>query len=210
VVNPVPQPTPPLPNVAVICPDVLADRYREPLRTTCHVVTTALPDAAIGYLRRSDTQLLVFDFDGEQQESPAIICARVLQAVPQRPASLVAVPQPEAAGRFIDLCDSILVKPFSPNLLTNRVGRLLELQRKIRLLRAGSDSLRIRVDNVRLRVQHLMERRGTLLEWSDTQCAYCSHTGVVMFDYAAHRRAWYACKACRKVWLARRRDELSP
>lgn len=43
-------------------------------------------------------------------------------------------------------------------------------------------------------------------EWPTTRCAHCDHEGVMSFEYASHRRAWYACLACKKVWMAKRLD----
>ena len=39
-----------------------------------------------------------------------------------------------------------------------------------------------------------------------THCPYCSNQGVTSFEYASVRRAWYACVACKKVWIAKRQD----
>jgi DNA-binding response OmpR family regulator len=107
------------------------------------------------------------------------------------------VPDALAAG-----CDGVLLKPFAPNLLISRISRLLR-----------DRSTRIRLQSARSlgKAAHLSERidllkTGTNRSWPNTQCPYCSHSGVTSFDYASMRRAWYACLACRKVWMAKRQE----
>jgi DNA-binding response OmpR family regulator len=105
------------------------------------------------------------------------------------------VPDALAAG-----CDGVLLKPFAPNLLIARISRLL---------RDRSNQLRLQAARSFGKAAHLTERSelrrtGTNREWPNTQCPYCSHSGVTSFDYASMRRAWYACLRCRKVRLAKR------
>jgi hypothetical protein len=47
---------------------------------------------------------------------------------------------------------------------------------------------------------------GCMRDWPTAECPYCDHEGVTSFEYASHRRTWYACLACKKVWMAKRRD----
>jgi DNA-binding response OmpR family regulator len=91
------------------------------------------------------------------------------------------VPSALAAG-----CDSVLLKPFPPNLLFARLGRLRRgLQ--IVMVRAGA-----------------VEQAGTNQHWATLPCAKCGHKGVTSFDATSLRRAWYACLQCEHVWIARR------
>jgi hypothetical protein len=105
-------------------------------------------------------------------------------------------------------CDSVLLKPFAPNLIYSRLSRMINA--------AADASASIRTPQG-TREPQLSEigpfaQRGDLLsagylrDWPTTQCAYCDHEGVTGFEYASHRRAWYACLACKKVWMAKRRD----
>lgn len=80
-------------------------------------------------------------------------------------------------------CDGVLVKPFSPNLLFARLGRLLRLRSGVKTHRATSNDY-----------------------WPDRACPHCRHQGVISFDFTSHRKAWYTCLACRKVWIGRRHD----
>lgn len=96
----------------------------------------------------------------------------------------------------------MLLKPFAPNLLIARIGRLL---------RERSTHLRVQAARSLGKSAHLTERidqlkTGTNRKWPNTQCPYCSHSGVTSFDFASIRRAWYACLLCRKVWIAKRQE----
>src|SRR5205823_4470213 len=130
------------------------------------------------------------------------IC-REAKALPLRPQVLVTtadtalVPDALLAG-----CDAVLLKPFAPNLLFARIGRLL---------RARSEALRERTRATQLKTAHLTDRSEALLSgsnrvWPTTHCPYCDHGGVTSFEFASHRRSWYACLECRKVWIAKRQE----
>jgi len=99
-------------------------------------------------------------------------------------------------------CDAVLLKPFAPNLLFARVGRLV---------RSRSTELRYRAVRQRAKSHHLHERSDLLLagtnqQWPNTHCPYCMHQGVTSFEFTSYRRAWYACLDCKKVWLAKRQE----
>ena len=99
-------------------------------------------------------------------------------------------------------CDGVLLKPFAPNLLYARIGRLL---------RARTDALVSRARQQHLKALHLGERADMLLSgsnrvWPNTHCPYCNHAGVTSFEFCSHRRAWYACVECKKVWIAKRQE----
>src|SRR5262245_13248166 len=200
-----PQATSPSPqaDVVVLCPEAETARYRMPLMQTCRVAFTVSPEAVIQYLSRVKPSLLIVDGDRNDLGVSACDAARV---VPAAPSILVTLSQPEAAGQVIDKCDSILLKPFAPSLLSSRVGRLLRLRQRSREIRQRSNKLLEKLRVQQAKSTHLMERPsiGTLLEWPNYQCPYCEHSGVVLFDYTGMRRAWYACPKCRKVWLAKR------
>ena len=99
-------------------------------------------------------------------------------------------------------CVSVLLKPFASNLLFARIGRLL---------RERSATLRDRSARVADKTRHLLDRSNLLIQgtnrvWPTTHCAYCSHSGVTSFEFASHRRAWYACLQCKKVCLGKRQE----
>ena len=89
------------------------------------------------------------------------------------------VPRALTAG-----CDSVLLKPFPPNLLHARLGRLT----RDLLIRSAYPGAAV----------------GTNQHWPDVGCPACGHSGATSFDHASLRRLWYACLNCEHVWIAKR------
>ena len=89
-------------------------------------------------------------------------------------------------------CDGVLLKPFAPNLLSARVGRLL----------------RGRLADLRLHAQGRLVPggSGTNRLWPETACPNCNHKGATSFEFSSHRRSWYACLRCKQVWVGRRQE----
>lgn len=173
--------------------DVLAS-----LRSRFEVVEAATTVAAIRSLRLVRpsaivTELALPDGDGvsvcqeaKRQQEPAAVLVTT--------ATAQAVPAALIAG-----CDGVLLKPYQPNLLHARLGRLLR-QRAARLQQHAS------LQNQK--IAHLKERfarvePGTNRRWSDTHCPACAAGNAVSFDATAHRRMWFACLGCRHVWIAK-------
>jgi DNA-binding response OmpR family regulator len=190
-----------VPEVLLVDVDQVAALYAPVLRDHYRVTTAPSANVAMQYLGRASPALIVTELDlidGRGEE----ICARA-KALETPPTVLVTtaaaerVPEALAAG-----CDGVLLKPFAPNLLYARIGRLL---------RGRSVELRLRAQRHLLKSAHLSERSELLAartnrHWPHTHCPYCPHTGVTSFEFASHRRAWYACLECRKVWLAKRQE----
>jgi DNA-binding response OmpR family regulator len=162
---------------------------------------TASRQSALQYLRKSNPTLVVANLT--LSDGSALDICRAATEKPAPPSLLITADRPEdvpdvlAAG-----CNGILLKPFSPSLLVNRVSRML---------RDRSQHLRLQAARSRSMAAHLLERTeflkvGSNRVWPSHQCPYCAHAGVTSFDYASSRRAWYACLECRKVWLAKRLD----
>ena len=84
--------------------------------------------------------------------------------------------------------DGILLKPFAPNLLFARIGRML----------------RAREQNI----TGLNSREwDTNRLWKkEMRCPYCELYGVTSFEFASHRRAWFACLRWKRVWLGKRQE----
>jgi DNA-binding response OmpR family regulator len=173
--------------------------YAAVLRGSYRVATTGSFDVARQFLRRQAPGLVITELDLPSGDGVEI--CREAKGLSLPPPVLVTtsntdrVPDALSAG-----CDGVLLKPFAPNLLFARIGRLL---------RARSEVLRARARAQGLKTAHLTDRSEALLGgtnrvWPNTQCPYCNHSGVTSFEFCSHRRAWYACMQCKKVWIAKR------
>ena len=178
---------------------LLRQRYRT-VNVTPHLHT------AVQYLRRASPALVVTEM--ELHDGSAVDFCREASQRPRRPSILLTATNPDDVPDVLaEGCDGVLLKPFSPNLLVNRVSRLLTS----RTLRVRSEELLLKSAYTGRKARHLVERSsllnaGTNREWPSSHCPYCSHQGVTSFDYVGLRRAWYACPACRKVWIAKLLD----
>ncbi|HEY6359525.1 MAG TPA: response regulator [Vicinamibacterales bacterium] len=190
-----------VPEVLVVDADAVTARYVPPLREHYRVSVASTSAAAVQHLERTSPALVIVELD--LGDGPGEDVCRHAKASPSPSMVLVTtqraerVPDALAAG-----CDGVLLKPFAPNLLYARVGRML---------RAQSMSLRLRAHRQFAKSAHLRERAalfapGTNHVWPSTHCPYCQRSGVTSFDHASHRRDWYACLSCRKVWLAKRQE----
>jgi DNA-binding response OmpR family regulator len=178
-----------------------AAAYAAVLRGTYRVATTASADVARQFLHRHSPTLIVTEL--ELPSADGVDICREAKKLTLPPPVLVVTPNAErvpdalAAG-----CDAVLLKPFAPNLLFARIGRLL---------RARSEMLRLRARQQSVQTAHLADRSseligGTNRVWPDTHCPYCNHGGVTSFEFCSHRRSWYACLQCKKVWIAKRQE----
>jgi DNA-binding response OmpR family regulator len=103
--------------------------------------------------------------------------------------------------------DAVLLKPFAPNLLYARVGRLLRARTEQQRIRARHDPTRSRYPAPNGDGHGEGDSPATTNRvWADVACPGCQHGGVVSFEFASHRRAWYACLECKAVWMAKRRE----
>jgi len=176
-----------------------ADSYATVLRGSYRVAITTSMDVAKQFLHRHPPTLVVTELN--LQGGDGVEICREAKKLTQPASVLVTtsdaerVPDALAAG-----CDGVLLKPFPPNLLFARIGRLL---------RARSEMLRGQARRQQLKATPLYERSdalqaGTNKAWPNTHCPYCNHTGVTSFEFCSHRRSWYACLECKKVWIAKR------
>src|SRR5262245_20986821 len=182
------------------------------LRGSYTVAVTSTAVTAKEYLRRAKPLLVVAGLEVLNGDSVSICQEAKLIEPPS--AVLVTTANVERVPDALDAgCDGVLLKPFAPNLLYARIGRLLR-ERSTAILardyREQSSALRSRAHDALAKSQHLVGRSavfaGTNRSWPNTHCPYCNHEGVTSFEYASHRRSWYACLNCRKVWLAKRQE----
>ena len=156
------------------------------LRSTYSVATSSSVHVAREFLRRSRPAMIITELDLADGAGTDI--CRDAKALPDAPTVLVTTDSAERVPSMLQAgCDAVLLKPFAPNLLCSRVARLMRerAQRKVGVSPALS---------------------GTNQFWADVHCPYCDHQGVTSFDFTSHRRAWYACVTCSRVWLGRRRE----
>jgi CheY-like chemotaxis protein len=180
-----PEPASPTMLVVAAEPDVRHFAVQSFTLATAHTTGAALQQIAA--LRPT---LLVVDLDNtscdgyqvcKAAHDVATITTLVTTAKPER------VPAALNAG-----CHAVLLKPFAPNLLAARVGRLMrERQQQIRMrtLRVGSTTA-----------------DGTNRVWESITCPKCQTGGVTSFEFHSHRRMWFACLACSSVWLGPRQE----
>ena len=191
----------PAPDLLFVDGTPEAAGYTAALRASYRVSATSSLDVAKEFLHRHVPSIVVTEL--ELQGSDGVEICREAKSLPRPLPVLVTttrterVPDALAAG-----CDGVLLKPFPPNLLFARIGRLL---------RARSEMLRERAHQQSLRSAYLTDRSQELLSgtnrvWPNTQCPYCHHNGATSFEFCSHRRAWYACLDCRKVWIAKRQE----
>jgi DNA-binding response OmpR family regulator len=198
--------SPPSPVSATQVTDLLlvdasgdAAAYAAVLRSSYRVATTASSDVARQFLRRQPPGLVIIELDlpgGDGVE----ICREAKRLTVPPPVLVTTVNAERVPDSLSAGCDGVLLKPFAPNLLFARIGRLL---------RARGEALRARARNQGLKTAHLADRSEALLGgtnrvWPNTHCPYCNHGGVTSFEFCSHRRAWFACLECKKVWIAKR------
>jgi DNA-binding response OmpR family regulator len=176
-----------------------ASSYAAALRSNYRVATTTSLDVAKQFLHRHPPALVVTELNLQGGDGVEI-CREAKKLAQPTPVLVTTsdaerVPDALAAG-----CNGVLLKPFAPNLLFARIGRLL---------RARSEMLRSQSRHQQLKATHLVDRSGALQAgtnrvWPNTHCPYCNHGGVTSFEFCSHRRSWYACLECKKVWIAKR------
>lgn len=187
----------PRPDVLFVDDESVAASLVPMLRSRCTVTVASTVDTARQLLRRVRPALVIMEID--IGDGAAVDVCRQAKSLNPPPAVLVItaatqkVPDALAAG-----CDSVLLKPFPPNLFFGRVGRLL---------RAYTAGVSARADSPPANSHHPSERSapqfvGTNRTWPDTRCPYCDHVGVTSFEFAALRREWYACLRCAQAWVA--------
>jgi DNA-binding response OmpR family regulator len=163
------------------------------------VVTTTNRAVAIQYLSKTPPALVIADIDVDSDAG--IDVCRTAKSV--RTPATVLITTSEAASvpdLLIAGCDAVLLKPFAENLLYARIGRLLRTraeQLRVRARRAddGADSS-----------EPKSPLSTTNRTWPDTACPSCAHRGAVSFEFSSHRRSWYACLACKQVWIGKRQE----
>jgi DNA-binding response OmpR family regulator len=152
-------------------------------------VATHTTAEALRTIERVRPRVVAIDWDVDTIDGAAVCAAArqvpytgvlVISASPER------VPAALKAG-----CHAVLLRPFAPNLLAARLGRL---------------SREIPTSPAALRGLAALQLIGTNRVWPDTRCPKCSTGGAVSFEFSSYRRMWYACVPCEHVWLGARQE----
>jgi hypothetical protein len=144
-------------------------------------LTARTSNEGLIHLRRAAPELLVLPLEPGDRDACAL--CRAAKEGQSPPAILVLADDVVAAPAAISAgCDSILIRPFPPNLLVTRLARLFPRT----LPPDGSAISRF---------------APTHRRWS-SPCPACGRPGVVSFDAASLRRWWCACTACHHVWMS--------
>jgi DNA-binding response OmpR family regulator len=204
VLSPAFLPTPQLEadRVSILLVDPDADRYLPSLRSRFEVSAVSSEHQAMRALRAFQPTLVVTELalpDGDGVS----VCRRSKAFAVNPPAVLVTTALPERVpDALLEGCDAILLKPFAPNLLHTRIGRLLRQRAKVlqhrNLWQAAGTACRIEHAHLAL--------TGTNIVCKDASCPSCGQGGAINFDSAGLHRMWYACLPCRKVWLGLKRS----
>lgn len=194
-----------LPELLFVDADAAASDVIPTLRTHFRVTQVETVAASIEHLRRTPLlpDFVIADLELSDGNGTAVCRAAKELLVPST--VLMTTVHPEhAPDALLAGCDAVLLKPYVPNLLFARLGRLK---------RGRTTEMTAVSDRALAKSHHLRERSRAIMtktqeDWPDKRCPYCAHRGVTMFDFVSHRRAWFACLACRKVWISRRPRDL--
>jgi CheY-like chemotaxis protein len=175
------------PTVLVVTSESEAPLYKGPLGVAmAHTAGNAAE--RIEQLRPG---VVIVDLD-----TPDLDGAAVCQAASRSSSThvLVTTANPEKVPVALRAgCHAVLLKPFAPNLLAARLGRLMRERTQQQRLRSLRGSAYATVD-------------GTNRVWESVACPHCHTSGATGFEFQSHRRMWFACLSCNAVWLGARQE----
>lgn len=171
------------PEVLLLDPDAVGGSHLPILREHYHVILGPSVAAAAEYLRRAPSTCDLIISDIHREADATFDLFRTAKSLVARPTILVTTADAERVPEaLISGADAVLLKPFPPNLLFSRLGRLKQ-QRAV-----GKHST----------------TRASVEGAFHIHCPHCNAAGAVTFDFVSYRRAWHACLACKKAWIAKR------
>jgi DNA-binding response OmpR family regulator len=162
------------------------DRFPAAAFTRYGVHTTR---EALRMIETARPRIVAIDWDVPEIDGP-----QVCDAARKFPFTgvLVTMASPESAPAALKAgCHAILLKPFAPNLVAARVGRLAR---------------ELPVTPGAVRAAAAIQQYGTNRTWVDTRCPTCSAGAATSFEFYSYRRMWYACLSCNGVWLGPRQE----
>lgn len=156
------------------------DFTRYPVRTT---------NEALRLIDTARPRVVVVDWDVDQIDGPRI-CTAARQF--GHTGVLVMMQKAESAPAALKAgCHAILLKPCARNLVAARIGRM---------------SRELPITPVAARAATMMLQTGMNRVWPETYCPTCHAPSATSFEFASHRRMWYACLRCDAVWLGGRQE----
>ena len=175
----------------------VADSHLPLLRRRFEVTSVSSEDQALRALRAFQPTLVITEL--ELPEGDGVSLCRHAKAFEDNAPSVLAITAiPERVPEALKAgCDGVLVKPFAPNLLYARIGRLLRM--RARALQERAMWQRMRSNYLIEHSHHIMATTNVICR--DASCPSCGQAGAVAFDAASHRRMWYACLPCGSVWM---------
>ena len=187
-------------ELLVLDQDPVVNDHVSRLRQFFRVTAATSIGSAVEYLRRTPRkcQFVISDVQVDGQDTFDVF--RAAKAVEMGPTILVTTADVERVpDALISGGDAVLLKPFAPNLLFSRLGRLK--QERAARLDLPRDLASEKAHQLRERTSAALGGQlGTALPFD--HCPHCNASPVTSFDFVSHRRAWYACLACKKVWIA--------
>lgn len=179
-------------SILLVDPDG-AHEYVSFLRSSFEISPVATEDAAMRAIRMMDPALVITELSLAAGDGISL-CQRVRALdADGAPSVLVLTSTPARVGdALVAGCDGVLVKPFDLNLLSARVGALLRQRGRYEDERRWAEQAVTGVHPV---------RRGTNITVPEERCPACAAGNAVTFDTISRGRAWYACLACRQVWI---------
>lgn len=163
-----------------------ADRLAASSFQRLAVATTA---EAIRAIERNQPRVVAVDWDTEGIDG-ATVCAAA-KALPYTGILVISAEPSRIPAALKAGCHAVLLRPFFPNLVAARLGRL---------------SREIPTTPSAMRGLAALQLVGTNRVWPDASCPQCGAEGAVSFEFSSYRRMWYACLPCEHVWLGPRRE----
>lgn len=185
-------------QISILFVDPGADSFLPVLRRHFEVTAVSSEAQAVRALEAFQPTLVITELALPEGDGVAV-CRQSKTGEPGATLVLATTSEPERVPEALKAgCDGVLIKPFQPNLLCGRIGRLLRMR---------ANYLKDRALWQRARSTFLIEHApnvmaGTNVVCHDAVCPSCGQGDAVSFDASSRRRMWYACLPCGKVWTA--------
>ena len=158
-------------------------------RRSSRAITSYTTSEAVRLIETARPRIVAIDWDIPEIDGGAGLRRRQKFALT---GVLVVMKSPETAPAALTAgCHAILLKPFAPNLVAGRIGRL---------------SRELPATPVTSAPRAMLHQSGTNRVWPETPCPKCHAPSATSFEFSSYRRMWYACLGCDAVWLGPRQE----